>query len=246
MEPLPHTDMDIVKGYADAIDEEYVSQMPYRIKTFEACMDRVEEITGLTEGRILDVGAAAGAFVKVAKDRGWVAHGVEPCGYLTRWAIEKLGLDSMHTGTLNDVELPGKYDVITLWDVLEHVPDPYNTVYLIKNLLKDGGYLITNVPDISAVVPRLMGRRWPFYASCHLYYYTPETLDFLMRRHGFERTHRSPHWQELSLGYLAYRFEQFSPAVSKIMVKIIGLMGLSGLPLKYNIGQTLFVYRKVI
>lgn len=242
--PFTHEDVEIVDGYSNAVDYEYVSQMEYRIKTFEKCMDTVEKATGLTGGRVLDLGAAAGAFVKVAKDRGWESHGVEPCGFLTRWAMEKLSLENMHTGTLESSDVSGSFDLITMWDVLEHVPDPSNTISMAKKLLKDGGYIVTNLPDISAILPRLMGARWPFYASCHLYYYTPDTIDYLMNKHGFERVYKAPHWQELSLGYLAYRFEQFSKTISTIMVKIIKIMGISEVPIKYNIGQTLFVYKK--
>jgi len=243
MDPQPES-KEVIDGYANAVDEEYVSQMSYRIKTFEKCMDKVEKITGLKEGTILDVGAAAGAFVKVAKDRGWKAEGIEPCGYLVRWAIEKLGLHSMFTGTLEDVGAGKHYDVVTLWDVIEHLSDPNNAVYLIKNLVKDDGYVVMNIPDISTIIPMTMGRRWPFYASCHLYYYTPKTLDYLMNKHGFKRVYSGMHWQELSLGYLAYRFEQFNPSISRLMVKIIKSVGLSDVPIKYWIGQTLFVYRK--
>jgi SAM-dependent methyltransferase len=242
--PFTHSDVKIIDGYSNAIDHEYVSQIDYRIRTFEKCMDKVEKITGLNTGSILDLGAAAGAFVKVAKDRGWQAVGVEPCGFLTTWAINNLGLDTMYTGTLDDFSKNFDFDIITMWDVLEHVPDPSNTVALAKTLLKDGGYIVVNLPDISAILPRLMKARWPFYASCHLYYYVPETIDYLMEKHGFERVHKSPHWQELSLGYLAYRFEQFSPFISKIMVRFISLFGLSEVPIKYNIGQTLYVYKK--
>ena len=243
MNPQPDSKC-VIDGYSNATDEEYVSQMPYRIETFRKCMDKVESITRLTTGRILDVGAAAGAFVKVAKDKGWNADGVEPCGYLVRWAIEKLGLHSMFTGTLDDIKSGEIYDIVTLWDVVEHLNDPDNAMYLIKNLVKDKGYVVLNIPDISTIIPRIMGSRWPFYASCHLYYYTPKTLDYLMNKHGFERVHKSMHWQELSLGYLAYRFEQFSPFVSRMMVNLIKNLGLSDVPIKYWIGQTLFVYKK--
>ena len=242
--PFTHADVEIVDGYSNAVDHEYVSQIDYRIKTFEKCMDTVEMVTSRTSGRILDLGAAAGAFVKVAKDRGWESHGVEPCGFLTRWAMEKLSLENMHTGTLENSDVSGSFDIITMWDVLEHVPDPSNTISMAKKLLNDDGYIVTNLPDISALLPRLMGSRWPFYASCHLYYYTPKTIDYLMEKHGFKRVFKSPHWQELSLGYLAYRFEQFSKTLSTIMVKVISMLGMSEWPIKYNIGQTLFVYKK--
>ena len=242
--PFAHDDVVIIDGYSNAIDNEYVSQIEHRIKTFRKCMDTVEKVTGLYGGRILDLGAAAGAFVKVAKDRGWDASGVEPCGFLVRWAMEKLSLENMYTGTLGTADISGSFDIITMWDVLEHVPDPDNTVFMAKKLLTDGGYIVTNLPDISALLPRIMGPRWPFYASCHLYYYTPETIDFLMNKHGFERVYKAPHWQELSLGYLAYRFEQFSKTVSTIMVTITNMLGISEWPIKYNIGQTLFIYKK--
>ena len=191
----------------------------------------------------MDVGAASGAFVKVAKDDGWDAEGIEPCGHLVRWAVEKLGLDKLHSGTLEDVGKGKRFDIITMFDVIEHMNDPKNAIYLVSNLLKDGGYVVTNIPDISTIIPRMMGARWPFYASCHLYYYTPETLDFLMRKKGFKRIYKGMHWQELSLGYLAYRFEQFNPGISKLMVKITDKLGLSDVTIKYWIGQTLFIYQ---
>jgi len=242
--PMPDSNA-VLNGYAGAIDEKYVSQMPLRIKTFEKCMDKVEDVTGLKSGKILDVGAAAGAFVKVAQNRGWDAEGIEPCGYLVRWGIETLNLSTLHTGTLDDLEQGKRYDVVTMFDVIEHMADPNAAMYLVSHLLKDYGYLVVNIPDISTIIPRMMKSRWPFYASCHLYYYTPKTLDFLMHKHGFVRLYRGAHWQELTLGYLAYRFEQFNPGISRMMVKMIDKLGLSDVSIKYWIGQTLLVYKKV-
>jgi SAM-dependent methyltransferase len=242
--PIKYPD-DILEEYAAAEDKDYISQVKWRIKTFQDSIRQIEDITGLTRGRILDVGAAAGAFVKAAKDRGWHSYGIEPCRYLVRYGKEKLGLGRyLNAGTIDDVK-NGKFDVITFWDVLEHTSDPNKTIKTaVANLEKDG-YIVTNVPDISSIIPVSMGMRWPFYESAHLFYFTGDTLDDLMRRNGLERVYYSKYWQGLSLGYLAYRFKQFNEPIAKLMTAVINALGLSEMPMKYYIGQSLFVYKLV-
>ena len=242
--PIKYPD-EILEEYAAAEDKDYVSQVKWRIKTFEESIDLVEKITGITGGRILDIGAAAGAFVKVAKDRGWHSYGIEPCRYLVKFGKEKLGLGRfLNEGTIDDVK-HGKFDVITFWDVLEHTADPSKTVAVAVNNLEKGGFIFVNVPDISSIIPRTMGMRWPFYESAHLFYFTGETLDKLMLKHGLERVYFSQYWQGLSLGYLAYRFKQFNEPIAKLMTSVIGALGLSNIPMKYYIGQSLYVYKLV-
>jgi SAM-dependent methyltransferase len=242
--PIKHPD-DILEEYAAAEDKDYASQIEYRIKTFRDSIRQIEDITGLKGGRILDVGAAAGAFVKAAKDRGWKSYGVEPCRYLVKFGKEKLGLGRhLNEGTIDTID-HGKFDVITFWDVLEHTADPNKTIkHAVMNLEKNG-FIVVNVPDISSIIPRLMGMRWPFYESAHLFYFTDKTLDDLMRKHGLERVYFTEYWQELSLGYLAYRFKQFNEPIAKLMHAIVILLGISDLPMKYYIGQSLFVYKLV-
>jgi len=238
----------IIAEYAKAVDTDYVSQMGSRIKTFRDSIIKVEDITRLKYNRhrrILDIGAAAGAFVKAAADRSWSAYGVEPCKYLVKWGKENLGLGThLKEGTIEDVDL-GEFDVITFWDVLEHTSDPNSTIKTAVGSLKAGGYIVVNIPDISTIIPRVMGMRWPFYESAHLYYFTGETLDKLMRNHGLERIYGGMYFQELTLGYLAYRFEQFSPGISKILKSVVYGLGLDGVPIKYWIGQSLFVYKNI-
>lgn len=242
--PIKYPD-EILEEYAGAEDKDYVSQVKWRIKTFQDSIKQIEEITGIRGGRILDVGAAAGAFVKAAKDRGWYSYGIEPCRYLVKFGKEKLGLGRyINEGTIEDVK-HGRFDVITFWDVLEHTSDPSKTIKVaVENLEKDG-YIVVNVPDISSMIPIMMGMRWPFYESAHLFYFTGKTLDDLMRKHGLERVYYDKYWQGLSLGYLAYRFKQFNEPIAKLMTAVINALGLSELPMKYYIGQSLFVYKLV-
>jgi len=77
----------ILKGYVESDDPRYVSQADGRIKSFEQCMKAVSKYQAL--GKILDVGAAAGFFLKVAKDLGWKTFGIEPSRYLSNYGNEK-------------------------------------------------------------------------------------------------------------------------------------------------------------
>jgi SAM-dependent methyltransferase len=243
-DPIKYPD-EILEEYANAQDSDYVSQTKYRLKTFKDSIRQIEDITGLSGGRILDVGAAAGAFVKAAKDRGWHSYGIEPCKYLVNYGKEKLGLGRfLKEGTIEDADF-GKFDVITFWDVLEHTADPDRSIKTAVKNLDKGGFIVVNVPDISSIIPVSMGMRWPFYESAHLYYFTGETLDKLMVKHGLERVYYDKYWQELSFGYLAYRFKQFNEPIAKLMTAVVGAFGLSEVPIKYYIGQSLFVYKLV-
>jgi SAM-dependent methyltransferase len=238
---------EILDEYSGALDKDYVSQIEFRIKTFKDSINHLRKIAWIHQngGRILDVGAAAGAFVKAAKDDGWFSYGIEPCGYLVEWGNKNLNLSGkLMKGTIDNVEA-GQFDVITFWDVLEHTTDPSHNIEEAVKRLASGGYIAVNVPDISSIIPKIMGMRWPFYESAHLYYFTGKTLDDLMRRHGLERVHYSQYWQGLSLGYLAYRFKQFNEPIAKLMTSVISTLGLSDIPMKYYIGQSLYVYKYV-
>lgn len=241
-DPIKYPD-EILEEYAQAEDGDYVSQIKWRLDTFGESIKNIEKITGLKEKRILDVGAAAGAFVKSAKDRGWNSYGIEPCRFLVKYGKNVLGLGRhIKEGVLEDADL-GKFNVITFWDVIEHTSDPNNTIKTAVSMLESNGYIVVNVPDISSLIPIAMGMRWPFYESAHLFYFTGHTLDAMMLQHGMERVHYEQYWQGLSLGYLAYRFKQFNEPIAKLMTAVVNALGLSNMPVKYYIGQSLYVYK---
>ncbi len=114
----------IIKGYSDAEDMAYVSQAEGRLRTFRKSVKLIEKYAP-GKGRLLDVGCAAGFFLKAAKDSGWDVRGVEPSRWLAEWGRKKYGLD-IRAGTLDSVKFPSNsFDAVTMWDVLEHVPDPF-------------------------------------------------------------------------------------------------------------------------
>lgn len=124
-------------------------------------------------GSLLDVGAGTGDFLKVAKVKGWQVHGMEPNKNAAKLALEK-GIDLK--ASLNDFE--GKqFDVVTLWHVLEHIPDLEETILKLAALVKPQGALIIAVPNFKSFDARYYGKFWAAYdVPRHLWHFSKESM----------------------------------------------------------------------
>jgi SAM-dependent methyltransferase len=234
----------ILSGYAGAEDSQFTDQNEARIKAFRATLKKVIRRLGLDPRgkRLLDIGCAGGAFLVAARDCGFEVTGVEPSRWMAAFAKKTYGLD-VREGILE----PGmfaeqSFDVITLWDVIEHLPQPHETLTLAARLLKPDGFLLVNYPDIASVAARLLGERWPFWLSVHLLYYTPKTIYAQLRRAGFSPSWHESFWPTLPLGYIAKRAAPYSPLLA-VLPRLTTALGLNAVHTPYNAGQTLVVSR---
>jgi len=239
----------IVDAYAEAEDEVYISQAENRMDTFKRGLDFIESAAKLKKGRILDVGCASGFFLKVARDRGWDVEGVEPNKWLVKWGNEQYGL-SMKATTMRGANFAdASFDVITMWDVLEHTPDPDSELREAYRLLKKGGYLLVNIPDSGSSLARVFGRRWWFVLSVHLFYFTAKTLRAMLVKNGFQVAVQKRYFQTLSLGYLIRMLKHLAKnpvgsIASDTMGSVARVLRMEKFPMTYYAGQTLFLVRK--
>ena len=138
-------------------------------------------------GKLLDVGCGAGDFLISAPDSpGWEGVGMEPSPEAVRYAREVRGLD-VRQGRLPCPDLPDRtFDVITLWHVLEHVPDPDAVLTDIRRLLKPEGVLILSVPVSDSWEAGWFGSDWVGYdVPRHLVTFTRASLKQLLQGKGF-------------------------------------------------------------
>lgn len=237
----------ILESYSNAVDPVFVAQNEFRITTFKRSLSRLKRGVGLSPKkykRILDIGCAGGAFLKAAQDLGYTALGVEPNKWLGEFGIMEYGVD-IRQGTLQkqNFELQS-FDVVTMWDILEHLTDPVPTLNLVHKLLTKDGLLIITYPDYGSVAARVLGRRWPFLLSVHLIYFTRATIASMLQRNGFYPIQFKPYWQTLELGYVLKR------ASSRIgffdhLHRLIEIVWATRLPFHYQMGQTQVVAIKI-
>lgn len=135
-------------------------------------------------GRLLDVGCAAGGFLREMDRTGkWDVRGVEPNAHMARFAREELGLD-VFSGRLPEAGFSDEtFDVVTMWDVLEHVYDPQATLMEVRRILRPGGVFIASVPNANSVDAELFGRYWVgLDFPRHLYVFSESTLAALLKK----------------------------------------------------------------
>ncbi len=240
--PRPKAEQ-IVEGYSAAQDELYASQAAGRLATFRSSVKKIEKFCP-SKGKILDVGAACGFFLKVAKDSGWNVYGVEPSKWMATWGNEHYVVN-ITPGTLEAAHFPDNYfDVVTYMDVLEHVPDAKASLKEAHRILKPGGLLAVNYPNFGSKLAKLAGRKWWFLLSVHLWYFTPHTIKEMLKQTGFEPLAHKRHFQKLNFGYMAMRVKPYNNFLGNFLEKAFKLTGLSDKQLMYYASQSLVIARK--
>jgi 2-polyprenyl-3-methyl-5-hydroxy-6-metoxy-1,4-benzoquinol methylase len=144
-------------------------------------------------GRLLDIGCSSGLFLAAARDAGWQVRGLEYSPDSAQMARQQHGL-AVVTGELgSDTFEPSSFDVVTLWDVIEHVPDPRTVLARIGPLLAPGGLLLLKTPNIDGLYPALsfkVARRLGFWGHPeppgHLYQFSAATMSAMARSVGFD------------------------------------------------------------
>ena len=235
----------ILHGYSHGEDPSYLSQLRAREQTFAASLDEIERAAGV-KGRLLDVGTAAGAFVAMARRRGWEAEGCEPNLWMADWGARHYGI-RIRTGDLLHLDYePNSFDVITLWDVIEHTPDPSAVLARCHRLLRPGGVLVVNYPDIGSWLARVLRRRWLFLTSVHLYYFDRRTIRLMLEKVGYRVEKLRPHVQRLELDYVLVRGSLVSPRLTGAARAVARRLGIDRAQVAYWLGQTFVLSRKCL
>jgi 2-polyprenyl-3-methyl-5-hydroxy-6-metoxy-1,4-benzoquinol methylase len=167
-------------------------------------------------GRLLDVGAGSGILVEEALKLGFAAEGIEPARSLQQEASRR-GLP-VRSGVLPQAEVAGPYDVVTLIDVIEHVPDPLGLLTQIRDLMTPESICVLVTPDVGSIAARLMGWRWWHYRVAHIGYFSRNTLQKALRAVALTAIETSrPTWY-FPASYLASRVMGYLPPSLRLSV----------------------------
>ncbi len=193
---------DLPKYYKS---EDYISHTNTKRNWFEKTYHKVRNITlkqklnlinsFKTEDKsLLDIGCGTGHFLEICKNNGWKVTGIEP---------EKKARDKANLLIKNKVfnsdklkNLPKEsFDIITLWHVLEHLPNLEEQVKLIHSLLKTNGTLIIAVPNYNSFDAKHYKSNWAALdVPRHLWHFNKKSIDLLGQSVGFKLKETKPMW----------------------------------------------------
>ena len=139
-------------------------------------------------GRMLDIGCGDGRLLAQAARLGYDVLGVEPSPKMAAKAARRIGTDRVRVGRVGDFELPeASFNLIVTVSYLEHEPAPLPALETMRRLLKPGGLCAHKTPNYATWLRKILGKRWSGYRwPEHVQYFTPATLERLLRLAKFE------------------------------------------------------------
>ncbi len=185
--------------------------------------------SGVTSGRLLDVGCSSGLFMEYAGERGFSTQGIEPSQYAVDLALS-YDLDVISGYFKGSIYPAESFDLVTLWDVLEHCEDPTEIIADAFQVLAPGGLLFIQVPNAMGLAPRILKQDCNMFTGFgHINLFGPDSLRTLLKSAGYSRMNMQSVISEISVinNDLGYHDPYFGPSTEK--ESIFGTLGVQAI-----------------
>jgi SAM-dependent methyltransferase len=200
----PRTDAELALLYDDDYFRSWLAVLPAHDEMIEAAErdqePRVRFLSSLrAPGSVLDVGAATGFFLVVARQYGWEIAAVEPSVAAWGWARKRFNLPPA-APSLAEVDRSARFDAICFWHSLEHHANLRTALRTSKQLLRPGGVVIIECPNAASLDARIKRGRWDgWHLPYHTFHFTSKTLSQELQRAGLRVLEvRHSIWRPLS------------------------------------------------
>ncbi len=247
----PRNEKKLIKSARDlSAEEKEISQAYYlgelKVKELNA-KRRLELLERFFpgRGRLLEVGAYIGIFLNLAKNRGWEVWGAEPIEVAARFGRERFKLD-LRTGTLEEIEFPKNFfDAVVLYETIEHLPDPLATLRKINQLLKPGGLVAIETPNIANFWFKILRRHWRQFIASHFYFFDPKTIRLALEKSGFEVLDLRSMAKVVSFNLLATEIsDNYSRPLGQLLKIVFRFLNLGVKNISLNLGDVMIVHAR--
>jgi len=237
---------NLVQAYGEVVDEDYLNNFQVKKKTFSYAYKNIKKYIA-KNANLLEIGSYCGLFLAEASRDVLHCTGIEP----SRWAAS---YSQAHLKNCTIINLPVeeavkdikvKFDVVVSWDVIEHVQDPLKMMKDVFALLEKDGYFIFSTIAIDSQIAKIMGKKWHWIMDMHLYYFTDQSLKYLLKESGFKLVESGGHRHYASIKYAYSKLcFCFPDSVAKIMMKLDCLV--PNIVLPFTLGDVkYFVLKKI-
>jgi len=193
--------------------------------------------------RLLDLGCGTGYFAASASAAGYEVQGADPSSWSIERARQRCARATFAVSSLEAFEPQSPLDVVTLWDVLEHVHSPRAALSHVHSWLEPGGLLLMSMPNAESLVARALASRWVLLLREHLWYFSPSTIARLLDECGFELVRVAPKWVSSTLAHVVHRLSQREGA-HPFLARWSRATPLKQIALRFPIGEMNVVARK--
>jgi 2-polyprenyl-3-methyl-5-hydroxy-6-metoxy-1,4-benzoquinol methylase len=217
-----------------------MNERPWRELTARERLDDLKRFA--TSGRFLEIGCSTGEMLIVASS-SFAVTGVEADERNSRLARSR-GLD-VFSGTLRDAKFPDEhFDVAAIYHVIEHVPSPREELRELHRVIKPGGWLVLETPNIATAWFRLLGARWRQIIPDHIFFFTPRTITKLCESNGFETRELRSVGKAMSVRLFINRLSRYSRPTAKLLEAVSDRLSLSDHTIRLKLGDVMRLYAK--
>jgi len=215
-------------------------ERPWRELTARERLDDLKRF--ITKGRFLEIGCSTGEMLAAAGS-SFTAMGVE-ADEKTSLLARAHGLD-VFTGTLSDAGFPDKhFDAAAMYHVIEHVPSPREELRELRRIIKPGGWLVLETPNIATAWYRLLGARWRQIIPDHIFFFTPRTITRLCESSGFEAGELRSVGKAMSVRLFINRLSRYHRPAANLLEAVSNRLNLSDLTIRLKLGDVMRLYAR--
>jgi glycosyltransferase involved in cell wall biosynthesis len=230
--------------YSQVIDEEYVSNIPSRERTFRYNFSRIRRLLPM-RGLLTDIGSYYGVFLNEARKEGFEVHGVEPSKPACEFARKRYKVDIL-CGTMRDKKTQADCDVITSWDVLEHCYSPSEELKSVAKSLKPGGKFAFCTLNWRNWFARALGEKWPWLIDMHLYYFDDDVIEDLLSRNGLRLIYATTYCHIVTGEYFIKKLVRLRVPFAGALFKSLSALPLRKLMVPFRFGDIrMYVAEKI-
>jgi SAM-dependent methyltransferase len=229
-------------GYVDYIAERLNKQGDY----LPIAREIRTRLGDRPSARLLEIGCGLGYFLDVAFEEGFEVAGLE----FNQHAVQRLRKKyafQIFSGALENVRLdPGSYDAVAMFDVIEHLRDPFTALERLHAAIAPQGLLVLSTMDSESFTSRLLGKRLEDFRRTreHLFFFSRKTLAATLRRHGFEPIAMRSLGHTFELAFLLDRLTAYQPAVVAALQKLVRRLHLGSLRIHVNPRTKMIVFAR--
>lgn len=218
--------------YEVANDPLYFAEQNARRITFQKYLEKLQFFFPVKKD-LLDIGTNTGLFVKIALDNGWKATGLEPNKWGVEYALKNYNINLINKPFEKGTFKKNFFDVVTMWDVIEHFTNPVTEMEKVFEIVKPGGVFAFSTVDPDSFLAKAMGTKWPWFMEMHKVFLNKKAAEYYLKKAGFKKIIFKPHFRNLSLGYLATRLKAVNPLFSKIIQYLVSSIKISKVIVPY-------------
>jgi 2-polyprenyl-3-methyl-5-hydroxy-6-metoxy-1,4-benzoquinol methylase len=223
---LNHYKKKFIKGnyeLAQKFSKEYLSIYKHYVNIIKNTLKKDEKLTN--EINLLDIGCFTGDFIFLAQKQGWNVTGYELQEEAVLIAEKKLP-GKVHKIDVYDQGIKQeKFDVITLFGVIEHVLEPLELIKRLKLLLKKDGYLFIQTPNSLSIISKVFGKSWPPISPIEqIHIFSDKYLIKFLERQGFKSLKYINHCKHLPIEYVYANLSNFGPCIQNYIRPLYNIL----------------------